>query len=42
MSVDQVETISSILIGCGANRIAKDLVFINYIIKFTLLKIELI
>lgn len=26
MSVDQVETMSTILIGCGAKRIAKDLV----------------
>jgi len=44
MSVDQVETMSTILIGSGANRIAKDLVYINikYIIKATLLKIKLI
>lgn len=26
MAVDQVEVISTILIGCGANRTAKDLV----------------
>lgn len=26
MSVDQVESMSTILIGCGAKRIAKDLV----------------
>lgn len=29
MSVDKVETMSTILIGSGANRIAKDLVYIN-------------
>lgn len=36
MSVDQVEAMSTILIGCGAKRIAKDLV---NIIKFTFFKL---
>lgn len=38
MSVDQVESMSTILIGCGAKRIAKDLVKQFNVIAVKLLK----